>query len=72
MPTEYENAINNLIPTAAAFADRHATPDLFQTHEAWADAWNILYHREMAKLASNAGLRNYPVRQGGNNAGIQG
>lgn len=71
--TNYETAINSLLPAAERFADTNAGDTFwdrstgwrnkkYRDHEEWADAWNRFYHSEMSRLAYDAGMRNMPVR----------
>ena len=55
--TEYEKEINKLIPQAAATADKEAPNWRYKKPVSWCAAWNAIYHREMNRLASEAGLR---------------
>ena len=70
--TNYETAINSLIKTAEATADakcgkcwRDRTTGKinkkYPSHDDWAEAWNVIFHGEMSRLAHEAGLRNIPV-----------
>lgn len=68
----YEEQINRLIPAAQKHADLNAGDKFFdratgwknrrfKSHDDWAEAWNVLFHGEMSRLAHEAGLRNLPV-----------
>jgi hypothetical protein len=56
----YRMARNQLIPKAAAYADKlngkKFSPKKFSDHFEWAEAWNMDFHKKMNRLAKQVGI----------------
>jgi hypothetical protein len=58
----YEKTINSLIESAEKKANSEVLKKNYRHTEDYAAMWNAVYHAEMDRLASEAGLRNAKVK----------
>lgn len=55
---EYCREIAKFFLPAETLANNTVHRGAYRTHEEWCDAWNRVFHAEMNRLTSEAGIRN--------------